>query len=101
MPPTSGGGTVSLSEFWLRKGWTRPYTQSATERKKMGVETRRGIHGMLTLLQGYISDEWLGEVRVANTGTDSEVAWACADEHPFVDTIEITNASLGLANDCL
>ena len=56
---------------------------------------------MLTLLQGYISDEWLGEVRVANTGTDSEVAWACADEHPFVDTIEITNASLGLANDCL
>jgi hypothetical protein len=30
-----------------------------------------------------------------------KVAEACADEHPFVDTIEITNASLGLANDCL
>jgi hypothetical protein len=43
----------------------------------------------------------VGEVRVANAGTDLEGAWVCADEHPLVDTIEIANASLGLANDCV
>jgi hypothetical protein len=33
-------------------------------KEKWGVETRRGIHGMLTLLQGYVSDEWLGKLEL-------------------------------------
>jgi hypothetical protein len=99
--PHIRGWNGEFVRILAEKGLAEAVYAECNWKKKWGVETRRGIHGMLTLLQVYISDEWLGEVRVANAGTDSEGAWACADEHPFVDTIEITNASLGLVNACL